>query len=146
MDPKNSLPTLEQAQAYFNKVLSSRAAGVPLDFERPVDDEEEDDEDGSKPRDDESSGHSVSPDGSSVANVMAQAVDKDHDGVVTLKEFKQFEETLRKARPEAMKKGSMADMHKLMDKNKDGEVTTVEARDFFALLTGAFEKKEKPHT
>merc|ERR1711957_436005 len=107
MDPKNSLPTLEKAADDFNNVLDARRFGIPLDHERPVEEQEDEDD---------TDIVAAAQAGSGVADVMAQQVDKNHDGIVSVYEFERFEETLRKVRkwPSGT---SMKELHKMMDKN-----------------------------
>merc|ERR1719379_770702 len=87
MNPKSPrYVSLKQAADYFNKVLEARAAGVPLEDERPVDDKDDDDLHDDRMDNFEYKAQEI--------NKLADMVDTNQDGKVTLKEFSKIQDAL----------------------------------------------------
>merc|ERR1712232_1170017 len=122
MDPKNSVPTLEQAATYFDKVLEARKLGTPLEedvaAQRKVREEEED--------------YDVDPEEKRREDYEAiiSTIDSDDDGIISKGEFSVFQDKLMRLYGDnpGMKKvaASKDELYKMLDRNQDGRVSVPE--------------------
>merc|ERR1712187_636359 len=100
MDPKNSFPSLEQAAAFFNKVLQAKAAGISLDPKPADDDGDEEYEEATRSRTNIGS--------------MIMMLDRNKNGVVSEDEFTTF---MQQQLTDVSHKfpGGLRTMYKLLD-------------------------------
>merc|ERR1712232_250650 len=142
MDPKNSLPTLDQAAAYFEKVLEARRTGMPIEDElakqRKVHEEEEDYELDPEDRRNEE------------YEAFIASIDSDDDGLISKGEFGVFQDKLVRLYrddPAMAKLASSKDqLYKMLDRNTDGQVTLKEVRNFFDMAKNMGQVKGRSHS